>query len=117
MSTLLYIAARAPRPGFTKTRLGQAIGDEQATLLYTAFLRDLAARLARAPFTVGWYVTPDDAWDDIAPLVHGSAHHEAPTPWPGPILVQGPGDWAKRQQDFFREAPTRGASPVGHGFS
>src|SRR5215218_3241526 len=66
---ILYIAARAPRPGFAKSRLGRAIGQRQAVHLYAAFLRDLAARFARAPFTVGWYVTPADAWAELRPLI------------------------------------------------
>jgi glycosyltransferase A (GT-A) superfamily protein (DUF2064 family) len=108
MSAVLYVAARAPRSGFTKTRLGQAIGNELATLLYMAFLSDLSARLAGLPFTVGWYITPKDAWDDLAPLVGTSVGDGASTARPGPVLVQGQGDWATRQQALFREAPTRG---------
>ena len=108
MSAVLYVAARAPRSGFTKTRLGQAIGDEQATLLYAAFISDLAARLAGLPFTVGWYVTPKDAWDDLAPLIGTSFGHDEYSGRAGPVLVQGRGDWATRQQQLFREAPNRG---------
>jgi uncharacterized protein len=108
MSAVLYVAARAPRSGFTKTRLGQAIGDEQATLLYAAFLSDLAARLSGSPFTVGWYVTPKDAWDDLAPLIGTSVGHDEYSRRAGPVLVQGRGDWATRQQHLFREAPNRG---------
>ncbi|MBI2323280.1 MAG: hypothetical protein HYU88_14575, partial [Chloroflexi bacterium] len=70
MREVLYIAAKAPRVGFAKTRLGEAVGQAQAVALYAAFLRDLAARFADAPFPVGWYVTPPDAWSEIAPLVH-----------------------------------------------
>jgi glycosyltransferase A (GT-A) superfamily protein (DUF2064 family) len=110
MSAVLYVAARAPRSGFAKTRLGQAIGDEQATLLYTAFLSDLAGRLDGFPFTVGWYVTPRDAWDDLAPLIATSVGDGTSTALPGPVLVQGRGDWATRQQALFREAPARGES-------
>lgn len=99
MTAVLYIAARAPQPGFAKTRLGTAIGHEAANLLYAAFLRDLAARFASAPFPVGWYVTPEDAWETLAPLVQ---------PHVGPVLIQGPGDWGVRQQALFNEAPSRG---------
>jgi glycosyltransferase A (GT-A) superfamily protein (DUF2064 family) len=136
MSAVLYVAARAPRPGFAKTRLGKAIGHEQANMLYAAFVRDLAARLADAPFPVGWYVTPEDAWGDLAGLVYplgeaalslasgtrpsGGASSGSqdgvrasvaigqPGPLVGPILVQGPGDWAARQQALFAGAPGRG---------
>lgn len=69
MTSILYIAARAPRPGFAKTRLGKALGHETANALYAAFLQDLGARFAAAPFPVGWYVTPADAWETLEPLV------------------------------------------------
>jgi rSAM/selenodomain-associated transferase 1 len=108
MTATLYVAARAPRPSFAKTRLGQTIGDESAALVYAAFLCDLAARLTRIAVPVGWYVTPADAWDDLAPLV--LPHRDGPVDAPGPVrvLVQGDGDWAARQQALFREAPARG---------
>ena len=100
----LYIAARAPRPGFTKSRLGRAIGHDAAARLYAAFVRDLAARFSRAPFRVGWYVTPEDAWDELAPLMP-AAHS-----WgggSGPVLLQPPGDWAERQCQLFSTAHLR----------
>jgi rSAM/selenodomain-associated transferase 1 len=105
MTAVLYVAARAPRPGFAKTRLGQTIGHEQANALYAAFVQDLAARLADLPFPVGWYVTPEDAWDALGRLVHP---RPGPGTRPGPILVQGPGDWATRQQALFAGAAERG---------
>jgi len=136
MTAVLYIAARAPRPGFAKTRLGKAIGHDAANVLYTAFLQDLAARFSTAPFPVGWYVTPEDAWESLAPLVWPVTPHPPP-PSPasgrggvsvlpeahqngyiqasgfavasvGPVLIQGPGDWGVRQQALFSEAPGRG---------
>ncbi|MBA3427400.1 MAG: hypothetical protein H0U07_02360, partial [Actinobacteria bacterium] len=48
MSTVLYVAAKAPRPGRVKTRLAAAVGDAAATGLYGAFLRDLAVRFPQA---------------------------------------------------------------------
>jgi rSAM/selenodomain-associated transferase 1 len=105
MTAVLYVAARAPRPGFAKTRLGQTIGHEQANALYAAFVQDLAARLAVLPFPVGWYVTPEDAWEALAGLVYPSGERG---PRPGPVLVQGPGDWAARQQALFAGAAARG---------
>ncbi len=101
MSAALYIAAKAPRPGLAKTRLGRAIGHDAAVALYRAFLRDLAARFAAAPFAVGWYVTPPDAWPEIAPLV-GPAGRRAR------VLAQGDGDWTARQRALFRGAAARG---------
>jgi rSAM/selenodomain-associated transferase 1 len=101
MTETLYIAAKAPRIGFAKTRLGAAIGHTRAIALYQAFLRDLATRFADAPFGVGWYVTPADAWSDIAPLVDPAAPRAR-------VLVQGEGDWTERQRQLFRGAFERG---------
>ncbi len=97
----VYVAARAPRVGEVKTRLGCAIGQAGAVMLYQAFLRDLAARFARAPFRLGWYVTPPDAWPELAPLV-------GPAGTPTRVLAQGAGDWTERQRDLFRGAAARG---------
>ncbi len=101
MKDALYIAAKAPRERITKTRLGRAIGHDNAVVLYRAFLRDLALRFADAPFALGWYVTPSDAWTDIAPLVghRGRAAR---------VSIQGEGDWTERQRQLFRECAARG---------
>src|SRR4051794_23651043 len=102
----LYIAAKAPRPGFAKTRLGQHLGHPAAISLYRAFLRDLGRRLAAIPArcacTLGWYVTPPEAWDEIAPFAApvGSG--------PVRVLAQGPGDWTVRQEALFAGAAARG---------
>lgn len=104
VAKILYIAAKAPRPGLTKTRLGQAIGHEPAVALYRAFLQDLAARFASAPFVLCWFITPPDAWPEIAPLV-------APT-GEARVLAQGEGDWTERQRVLFREAAARGEERV-----
>jgi uncharacterized protein len=71
---LLLIAARAPIPGFTKTRLGATIGMERAAALYAAFLVDLAARFTPSReddlgFDVGWAYTP--AEPDFASVLIG----------------------------------------------
>ena len=106
MRDALYIAARAPRAGFAKTRLGREIGHERAVAFYGAFLTDLAARFAAAPFSLGWYVTPPDAWADLAPLVGGGEGQ------PARVLDQGEGDWAERQGRLFRGAAARGEERV-----
>jgi glycosyltransferase A (GT-A) superfamily protein (DUF2064 family) len=64
-SNLLLIAAREPKPGVTKTRLGAAIGAERAAHLYQAFLTDLAMRFTPRPetdvsFDLGWAFTPPE---------------------------------------------------------
>ncbi len=105
MTDALYIIAKAPRAGLAKTRLGRAVGNEAAIVLYKAFLRDLAARFAGAPFDCGWYVTPPDAWDDISPLVDWDGRETK-------VLLQGEGDLGERQREFFRGAVDRGEERV-----
>jgi uncharacterized protein len=104
VTDILYIAAKAPRAGLAKTRLGNSIGHESAVTLYKAFLQDLAARFAGAPFGCGWYVTPPDAWPEISSLVaaRGKAR----------VLLQGEGDWTKRQRELFYGAAERGEDKV-----
>lgn len=101
MNETLYIAAKAPRAGLAKTRLGREIGAEPAVTLYRAFLQDLAARFEGAPFPIGWYATPLDAPKDLAPLV-GEAR----------FLDQGSGDWGERQARLFNGAAGRGEEKV-----
>lgn len=105
MTSVLYVAAKAPRAGFAKTRLGEAIGHPQAVRMYEAFLRDLGARLYHAPFELGWYVTPPDAWPEIAPLVGVDGR-------PPRVVAQGDGDWTERQRQLFRGAAARGEERV-----
>jgi len=103
---VLYVAAKAPRPGLAKTRLGRQIGDANAIALYRAFLRDLGARLAplgvRYGYELGWYITPPDAWAEIGPLAAPHTMNDAT------ILPQGPGDWTARQMALFAGAAGRG---------
>lgn len=98
----LYVIAKAPRPGFAKTRLGCTIGHERAVALYRAFLEDLAARFSGSPFDTGWYVTPPDSVPELAPLIGGS----------GRVLFQGEGDLTERQRQLFRVAADRGEDRV-----
>jgi uncharacterized protein len=104
VTDILYIAAKAPRAGLAKTRLGNSIGHEAAVTLYKAFLQDLAARFAGAPFGRGWYVTPPDAWPEIAPLVAACGNAR--------VVFQGEGDWTKRQQELFYGAVERGEDKI-----
>jgi uncharacterized protein len=103
MGDALYIIAKAPRVGLAKTRLGRIIGPEAAVTLYRAFLQDLGARFAAAPFECGWYVTPANAWDDISPLVGWSEVR---------ILLQSEGDLTERQRELFLGAAARGEERV-----
>ena len=103
----LYIAAKAPRPGFAKTRLAGLIGDHAALDLYRAFLRDLGTRLASFPReyggTLGWYITPPEAWPEIAPFV-GTPDLATNVR----VVAQGAGDWTARQDALFAGAASRG---------
>lgn len=97
-----YVIAKAPRPGFAKTRLGESIGHEEAVTLYRAFLRDLAARFSGSTHEPGWYVTPPDALPEMRPLIGA----------PRTVLFQGEGDLTDRQRDLFRLAAERGEERV-----
>lgn len=102
---LLLIAARDPVPGFTKTRLGQAIGMERAARLYRAFLTDLAARFTPAaladdpPFDLGWAFTPAEC--DFAAVVAGLETHALVDRRVRFVPQHGP-DWGVRQAKLLR---------------
>jgi hypothetical protein len=102
---LLMLAARAPIPGETKTRLGRVIGMERAAALYEAFLRDLAAGLAGPDtrYDVAWTYSPPET--DFAPWLEriGACLR------PGVHLVpqEGP-DWGKRQDALLRWGDAHG---------
>ena len=101
---VVYIAAKAPRPGFVKTRLARTIGEQWAVALYRAFLSDLSARFERQdlPFEVGWYVTPPGAWAEVAQQLGTRARDAL-------VLEQEEGlDWTERQSALFRGAQERG---------
>ncbi len=101
---VMYIAAKAPRPGFVKTRLARTIGEDWAVALYRAFLSDLSARFERRclPFEVGWYVTPPGAWAEVAQQ-RGTRAGDAL------VLEQEEGlDWTERQSALFSGAQDRG---------
>ncbi|MGA7671848.1 MAG: TIGR04282 family arsenosugar biosynthesis glycosyltransferase [Nitrolancea sp.] len=103
MTDRLYIAARAPRPGFTKTRLGRVIGHESAASIYAAFLTDLAARFASAPFDTGWYITPPDAWPEINTVLPHPRRSAS-------VIPQPDGDWTCRQRALFSGMQRRAES-------
>ncbi|GAC1655501.1 MAG: hypothetical protein NVS9B1_08810 [Candidatus Dormibacteraceae bacterium] len=99
--TRLFIAAKAPRPGFVKTRLARAVGADLAARIYSAFLHDLAKRFKGA----GWFVTPDGAWPEIAAAAEATGHR--------PLVVdQGEGTWGTRQDRLFATVGPTPADPV-----
>ncbi|HEY6408640.1 MAG TPA: TIGR04282 family arsenosugar biosynthesis glycosyltransferase [Ktedonobacteraceae bacterium] len=57
----LVVMARYPEVGKTKTRLARAIGHDEATSLYQAFLTDLAQRFSRGEDQLHWCYTPTEA--------------------------------------------------------
>ncbi len=75
--TALVIMARHPRAGTTKTRLARSIGDEEAVLLYRAFLTDLARKFAGQIADLYWAYTPAEVnyADFIARLVSSREQH------------------------------------------
>lgn len=100
MTQRLFIAAKAPRPGLVKTRLGAQIGHQRAAALYGGFLRDLGLRFAGFPYEVGWFV-PAGAWPEILALL-------GPGWSRSPVVMQSGGDWGERQRRLFAGARGRG---------
>ena len=106
---LFLIAAKAPVPGFTKTRLGATIGMARAAELYAAFLVDLAARFTPCPgedggFDVGWAYTPADA--DFAAVLTGLGC--APPPPSCRFVAQHGEGWGERQANILRWGRAQG---------
>ena len=97
----LYFAAKAPRAGEVKTRLGATIGMRQAAMLYEAFVRDLDSRFAGAPYEVAWHVPPE-SWSHVTPLVNRA----------DAVRVQRGVDWATRQANLFGDCQAAGEGSV-----
>ena len=97
----LYFAAKAPIAGQVKTRLGAAIGMQEAATLYEAFLRDLVSRFRNVPYEIAWHVTPG-SWPRLRPLA-ASAYA---------VRVQRGRGWAERQANLFRDCDAAGEGPI-----
>lgn len=68
----LFIVARTPSPGLTKTRLGKIIGFDTAATLYAAFLQDIGQRFENAAkqdgYDLFWYCEmPSETLLDSSP--------------------------------------------------
>lgn len=107
---VLMIAARAPIPGQTKTRLGKALGMERAAALYRAFLRDLADRFERSVsddpggFDLAWTYSPPE--HDFRPELEALTGRASP---PGARFVAQDGpDWSIRQTNLLRWSHDQG---------
>ncbi|HEY7124428.1 MAG TPA: TIGR04282 family arsenosugar biosynthesis glycosyltransferase [Ktedonobacterales bacterium] len=104
----LFIVARLPLPGQTKTRLGRAIGNEQATRLYAAFLSDLGTRFTQAAASGGY----DLYWYFSAPEGFGEADFAAYVP-PGAALLRQKGHtFAERLWTGFQTVSARGYEQI-----
>jgi rSAM/selenodomain-associated transferase 1 len=103
LSRALFIVARAPIPGWTKTRLGHAIGHEAAAQLYAAFLHDLGARFTAAAkrddYDLFWFYAPAGEDED-----EFAAH----APVGGALLRQDGPDLAARLRHGFATLAARG---------
>jgi rSAM/selenodomain-associated transferase 1 len=97
----MYFAAKAPIAGQVKTRLGAAIGMQEAATLYEAFLRDLVSRFRNVPYEIAWHVTPG-SWSRLRPL---AACADA-------VRVQRGRGWAERQANLFRDCDAAGEGPI-----
>ena len=100
----LFIVARLPIAGQTKTRLGTVIGAEAAAALYRAFLRDLDERFTQAAARDGY----DLYWFYAAPADLDDAALAAPAPTGGTILRQEGVDFAARLWHGFQTLSRRG---------
>jgi rSAM/selenodomain-associated transferase 1 len=109
---LLMIAARAPNPGETKTRLGAAIGMEAAADLYRAFLQDLEATFGcdsgSRRWDLAWTHSPPDV--DFRAELRALTGREAPTDvW---FVPQNGPDWGTRQANLLRWGFSQGYERV-----
>ena len=89
----IIIFVKAPRPGFVKTRLAAAIGNEAACGAYRQLAETVVANLAPLPHTELRF-TPDDAENEIA--------HWLSDDWTA--RPQGEGDLGERMHRAFTEA-------------
>jgi rSAM/selenodomain-associated transferase 1 len=100
----LFIMARLPIAGQTKTRLGNAIGAEPTAELYQAFLHDLGERFTRAAARDNY----DLYWFYAAPDGVGNAVFADCIPAGGAILRQEGPDFAARLWYGFQTLSRRG---------
>ncbi|HEY7357263.1 MAG TPA: DUF2064 domain-containing protein, partial [Ktedonobacterales bacterium] len=104
----LFIVARLPIAGQTKTRLGAAIGADAAAALYRAFLRDLGERFtqaaARAGYDLYWFYAAPDGVEEEA--------FAAQVPAGGMLLRQEGEDFAARLWHGFQTLAGRGYERV-----
>ena len=101
MRQKLIIFVKAPRPGFVKTRLAEAIGPAAASAAYEALLTTVLERV-QALQNVELRFTPDDAVSEIASWLQPS--------WAA--VPQGAGDLGARLSRAFDKAFAAGCMCV-----
>ena len=113
-SHLLMIAAREPVPGYTKTRLGRAIGMDAAAALYRAFLADLVDRFtpaaAAGAFDLAWAFTP--AACDFAEVLAGISPLVATRDGSVRFVAQEGDGWDIRQRNLLEWGHLQGYDRV-----
>ena len=104
----LFIVARLPIAGQTKTRLAQGIGATGAADLYRAFLRDLGTRFTAAARRDGY----DLIWYYAAPPDADEQDFAACVPTGGSLLRQGDGDFGSRLWQGFQHLQAQGYEQI-----
>lgn len=104
----LFIVARVPVPGQTKTRLGHHIGHDTAAALYAAFLRDLGDRFTAAAQRDGY----DLWWYYAAPAGLGANDFAAYVPLASGLLRQHGAGLGERLYYGFRSLAARGYTRI-----
>ena len=89
----VIIFVKAPRPGFVKTRLAAAIGDQAACDAYRQLTETVLAKLTPLPH-VELRFAPDDTENEIAPWLRND--------WTA--RPQGEGDLGQRMHRAFTDA-------------
>lgn len=97
---VLGLMAKAPRPGFAKTRLIPALGAAGAAALAEAFIADTAARLRGTGVDVVVLATPPEAVEELSALSGF------------PAIPQHDGDLGARISGAFADLFARGHAPV-----
>jgi rSAM/selenodomain-associated transferase 1 len=105
---VLFIVARLPVVGQTKTRLAIDLGAETATDLYRAFLRDLGERFTAAAARSGY----DLVWYYTAPEEAGEVAFAACVPAGAIFLRQGGGELGDRLWQGFQAFHTQGYAQI-----
>lgn len=100
---LLGVFAKYWQAGAVKTRLGQALGPQDASSIYLAFLRTIVQRFQNVTSHPRLVFSPSSRAAEFAELISG-------TSWE--IRSQAEGDLGQRMEHFFLGAFHEGFGPV-----